>query len=363
MAFLRRRWILTAWIVSRTITAFVLRRYKPTRTLQASTDATLTVPRFHDGEVEAGPYPSPLHSIHVQTILSDEEAAECLRLAKEYAAQSGSWDAPDTERHATYSTCDFAVEECTTLSDYLQEIHFDGRIFGALSERYRVDEADLTYLDFFCANYQTRSSFSPNTMDRLEPHRDGSLLSFTVLLTPPDQFTGSGTVFDALRDVDPSASLYLFTGGVVRPPRAGDAVLHSGKLLHGADIVTAGSRTVLVGFVDVPFWWWRPSVLSSACRDWGRMDVAAKRYERQVAKTADGSRGWWMNHGRWLASAPSAMTGYCPAFAPVVQRADPGYQRRKKLEAEDVFLRSVLQSPTETTDIPIELMGGDITVL
>jgi hypothetical protein len=40
-----------------------------------------------------------------------------------------------------------------------------------------------------------------NTMDRLAFHRDGSLLSFTVLLSPPNEFEGGGTIFDALVDV------------------------------------------------------------------------------------------------------------------------------------------------------------------
>jgi hypothetical protein len=38
-------------------------------------------------------------------------------------------------------------------------------------------------------------------MDRLAFHRDGSLLSFTVLLSPPNEFEGGGTIFDALVDV------------------------------------------------------------------------------------------------------------------------------------------------------------------
>ena len=38
-------------------------------------------------------------------------------------------------------------------------------------------------------------------MDHLAFHRHGSLLSFTVLLSPPNEFEDGGTIFDALVDV------------------------------------------------------------------------------------------------------------------------------------------------------------------
>jgi hypothetical protein len=32
------------------------------------------------------------------------------------------WDSPDSDRHVTYSTCDFPVEDCEPLEDYLEEM-------------------------------------------------------------------------------------------------------------------------------------------------------------------------------------------------------------------------------------------------
>lgn len=318
-----------------------------------TTEVTITVPRFYTDEVPEGTYPSPLHSIHVESLLTQEQAAKCRELAKTFAAESGSWNKPDSNRHQTYATCDFPMEDCETLSAYLEDIGFHENILNRLSEHYNVDMEDMTYLDFFCAHYQAQNDkerVDVRTMDRLEAHRDGSLLSFTVLLTPTDEFQGGGTFFDALRDVDTSDySSVLYPNGVIRPCRAGDCVLHSGKLLHGADVVTSGERTVLVGFIEVADCCIRPDVLAEACTGFGRMDAAALRYKRQEEKTANGERGWTINNSRWLPDSNtetgqgrSYLSGFCPNFPSVARRADPEYQRRKKLEAEDVLLRSIL---------------------
>lgn len=332
-----------------------------------TTNVTITVPRFYSGEVPDGSYPSALHSIHVESILTPEEAARCLTLAKTYAIESGCWNQPDSARHQTYATCDFAIEECETLETYLKKIGFNDRLWNRMSTLYVVEVEDLMYLDFFCANYRARDGRHYHTMDRLEAHRDGSLLSFTVLLTPPSQFAGGGTFFDALRDVEPDDNQVdvLFPSGVIRPPRVGDCVMHSGKLLHGADVVMSGERTILVGFIDVADCCLRPDVLFKACRDFGRMDVAKKRYKRQQKMTENGGNGWLLNNSRWLPDSKrgtgrSHIRGFSPTFLSVATRADPGYQRRMKLEAEDILLRTILLPEKPEVD---DLFPSDFTIL
>ena len=337
---------------------------------------TITVPKHCEADLSpiGKPYPSVLHSIHVQPLLSAEEASHCLELARAYAAETGSWDRKDSDRHAAYATCDFPIEECDSLSSYLEDIDYHERILGKMAEAYGLELEDLTYLDFFCANYEAKggnANEARSTMDRLENHRDGSLLSYTVLLTPPSNFSGGGTIFDALRDVEPAKEHngVLHPNGVIRPNNAGDCCLHSGKLLHGADPVVSGQRTVLVAFVDVAEWCQRPGALALACRDWGRMDVASYRLKRQEKMTKDtnkeegsgASSGWILNNGRWL-SKSSAMRGYVPALETVERRGQAGFQRRKKLEAEDILLRDILLDKDER-DSPSAYFDGDVTVL
>ena len=345
----------------------------------AKTDISFTLPRFFPGEIEEGSYPSPLHSIHIRSILSDDEVARCLDLAQTYANRTGCWDSPDMSRHPTYATCDFPIEDNQELTDYLNdEIDFDERIWSSLEELYGVDRDCMSYLDFFCAHYQAQEDPAKNakTMDRLVEHRDGSLLSFTILLSDPSEFQGGGTFFDGLRDTgvmdddDNRANRVLQKGGVVRPFRAGDATFHSGKILHGADVVTKGSRTVLVGFVDVGEWVQRPGALTRACRDWGRMDVATYRYQRQLERTGHGKvSGWFLNNERWIVQnskeggpGRSCLKGFVPAFPSIERRADPKFQRRHKLEAEDRLLRSILLRKHELMPV-MDLFDGDITVL
>jgi hypothetical protein len=319
----------------------------------ASASVTLLLPPFIKGEEG---YPSPLHKIYVETLLSQEEAATCYKLATDHAKSTGRWETPDSERHQSYATCDFPIDDCETLETYFQDIDFDERLFGRFSELYGIDSDDMEYLDLFCVNYQAKESEDSQVMDRLEAHRDGSLLSFSLLLNKPEQFEGGGTFYDALRDVDPANIPVLHKGGIIRPKRAGDICLHSGKILHGADVITTGTRTVLVGFIDVAERHQHPGALADACTEFGRMDVAAYRFKRQAEKE---HKGWIRDNDKW-ASGTSRITGYAPAFSSVIRRADPEYQRLQKLKAEDMLLRSVLIPENERET---DFYGGDITIL
>jgi len=314
-------------------------------------NVTLTLPRFLASQES---YPSPLHKIHVRSLMSKEESKTALDLAIGHATSTGRWEKPDFDRHVSYATCDFPVEDCEKLENYLKDIGFDERLWKELSDLYDVDAADLSYVDLFVAHYQSKGEENTSVMDRLEAHRDGTLLSFSLLLNSPDDFTGGGTFYDALRDVAPSGILH--SGGVIRPDQEGQAVLHCGKILHGADVVTSGSRTVLVGFVDVPDRCMRRGVLAKACTDFGRMDVAKYRFKRQLSK---GNKEWESTNGRWL-QGHAHVKGLVPPFSSVVRRAEPEYQRLRKLESEDILLRQILLPREEWQP---DILDGEITIL
>jgi hypothetical protein len=335
---------------------------------------SITIPSYQTDD--GTEYPSRLHSIHVLPLLSDTEVQTCLTLAQQHARETRCWQQPDAQRHVTYPTCDFPVDQCVPLQQYLDDdLQFDARIFSSLQELYDIPVERMLYLDLFCAHYQAAVDGSTTTMDRLEPHRDGSLLSFTILLNDPAEFQGGGTVFEALRDATSSHPVLCVPEGVVRPQRAGDAVLHCGKLLHGGHVVTAGSRTVLVGFVDVVAAFdedeeriLRPGILSKACRDWGRLDVANYRAQRQPRTQSPRSPKYWFGpRGTHWQSSGNGFSNTCPPQLASVRRlVDAPYQRHRRLEIEDQFLRSIPLSDEERCRVPegeVIVGGGDYTIL
>lgn len=342
----------------------------------------MTLPPFCNENTTS--YPSPLHHIYVQRLLSPQEADNCCQLARAFATHTGRWDAPDDDRHLSYATCDFPVEDCAALEQYLADIGFHDRLWTQLGNLYSLEKDDMDYLDLFVANYQAKDDNNANdgnVMDRLELHRDGTLLSFSLLLNSQDDFSGGGTFYDALRDSQQPSGGILHPGGVIRPQQ-GEAVLHCGKILHGAHVVTTGQRTVLVGFVDVADRCTRAGVLKQACTDFGRMDGAARRYKRQKLKNnqcgGGGGGGWWIGatNKKFIQGHSQLKAGFIPAFESVAQRGEADFQRQRKLQAEDRLLRSILlpkkERKTTTAKLPpnLELDGitgafdfGEITVL
>jgi hypothetical protein len=272
------------------------------------------------------------------------------------------------------------IRDESEISEYLgaNGIRFEERVFCALSSAYDVDVDDLSFLDLFCASYEGKERGGElnrndpdkdrNTMDRLAFHRDGSLLSFTVLLSPPNEFEGGGTIFDALLDVvipDYDACSVLQSPGVIKPPQAGYATLHCGKLLHGGHVITSGQRIVLVGFVDVHERNLRPGSLHSATKEFGRNDVREfwnKRrltlLKQQLSRQQKGivQPLWIMNNSKYLPKGTkgSRLTNegrscigqksaiHTSIIKNIEMRACMEKIRRRRLITEDKLLRSIL---------------------
>lgn len=366
---------------------------------------TIVSPSFID---EGNPF--TLGRVHVKPLLKPDEVAKCYELALEYARDTKCWEGGkmDGTQHSNYNTVDFPLiaefyeeeeyEEYDDDSDidssvvkdsidnfmdsidgqtiqakdfaadnplaiYLQEINFNDRIYQKLEGVYGVPADVLEYEDLFCVQYIAKGDDELGTgMNSLDLHRDGTLFSFTVLLSDPDSFECGGTVFDCMRGMDVKADddEFLMKDGAITPLHAGDCVLHSGKMLHGGQTVTKGSRVIIVGFVMVPEWCCRPGVLTEACKDWGRVDVADKMAKRHAMKS-EGGAGFMLRNNRWLSGTGSsaAYNGYLPTNPSVLLRADAEVQRLARLRAETNLLRDILL-PEDERD-PTSIFGGEIT--
>ena len=303
-------------------------------------------------------YPSPLHKIHVLPMLTEDETSHLLQMAKAYASDNKSWDKQES-RHVSYNTVDFAIEDSDEITGYLEEINFEARVFGWLKDAYDVDTEDMEFLDLFCVSYEAADEDDRNTMDRLEFHRDGSLLSFSLLLSNPSDFEGGGTIFDALRDlpVDGESSV-LKAEGTIQPPKAGYATLHSGKLLHGGHVVTKGQRIIMVGFVDCDVRNIKDNALFNAAKEWGRNDVRIfwnkRRLELLHNQQEIGLTPADEEHPKWQLLNDDLLpqknrSCFGPGFLiprsilkKIKNRADDEKIRTRRLKTEDKFLREAL---------------------
>lgn len=331
----------------------------------------VTIPSFlpTDNNDYSDKYPSLLHRIHILPLLTTDETTNLLEFAQTHATENQSWDKQDTTRHVSYPTVDFAIDESFEISQYLGGIHFEQRIFGALSDAYDVDVEDMSFLDLFCASYEvkddsndddTTTSIERNTMDRLDYHRDGSLLSFTILLSSPDEFEGGGTIFDALGNVtvleNNTTRSILQPPGVIQPPNAGYATLHSGKLLHGGHVVTKGQRIVLVGFVDVHSRNMKPGALGKATKEWGRNDVrnfwnqrrlSLKQQQEQQQNVEEENiqpvwklKNWSTKDARSYFGKDSIIPSFL--LENIQRRSNLDKIRNRRLRTEDKLLREIL---------------------
>jgi len=224
-----------------------------------------------------------LWAVNVFSLLDSEEALHLIGLAEEHAAEHG-WE---TTRHRFHPTTDIAVTPTNAIALHAALAPLIANtILPTMAWHYGFEMADLRMRDLFVAKYEAGIS---GVQDRLAAHRDGNLLSFSILLSDPAHFAGGGLRFHslgpscaactAMRSVgtavtEPAATLSTvcesvdqglamraaaercaMCQGVGRLPipgvQRGDLTMHCGKLLHDAAPVVHGCRVVVVGFVIV----------------------------------------------------------------------------------------------------------------
>ncbi len=176
---------------------------------------------------------------------SQEKIDDIMKLTEIHVAKHG-WL---TKRHAQHPTTDFSLLDAPLVWAAAEPIITNKVLPTLISLYFNNDDGDddnnnnnsysnnkqvtLKINDLFYVRYDGDTE---NAQRELEAHRDGSLLSFSIALTSPDSFIGGGTRF-------------VGSSQVLRPEKAGDLVLHSGKVLHAGEMVTKGVRDILVGFV------------------------------------------------------------------------------------------------------------------
>ena len=264
---------------------------------------------------------APLWGVHVFPLLDPVTCQALIDLADVHGSVHG-WS---TGRHKHFPTVDIAVDQDTSpeIYDKLRPSVVDATILPTLAMHFGHFDAktELTIADMFVVKYEAAtveaeaeaaetadrsvsasSERATGGQDRLAFHRDGSLLSFSILLSDPADFDGGGLRFHSLGPLcevcrgppcqgeqcaaciaacaaaaaaaskaadgeSPVASVYNAAAaraaahlcerchgvGRAQIPNCGrgDLTAHCGKLLHEGARVTRCKRYIVVGFVRV----------------------------------------------------------------------------------------------------------------
>ena len=261
---------------------------------------------------------SPIWGVHLFKLFDTATCQSLIDIAEAHASTHG-WT---TGRHKHFPTTDIAVSAQNAPDIHkLVQPHVDNVVLPTLAEHFGRFDArrELSITDMFLVKYEAKTAAAEQTavdakqqqtappppqqqQDRLAFHRDGSLLSFSILLSDPSDFDGGGLKFHSLGPpcdacdtkpckgetcaacigaaaaaaavasssssaADAAALAYnaavaeaesrmcnrcLGTGrGAIPNCGRGDLTAHCGKLLHEGSRVTRGVRYILVGFIRV----------------------------------------------------------------------------------------------------------------
>ena len=120
-------------------------------------------------------------------------------------------------------------------------------VMPAVARHHNRPLKSLVLRDVFIVKYEGGGG----AQNALRLHRDASLLSFNLALSSPADYAGGGTVIPMLGS-DPTLGVPLRIG-------KGTLLTHQSSLLHAGAETTAGTRYLLVGFVDLAGVWDRHS--------------------------------------------------------------------------------------------------------
>ncbi|KAF0700678.1 Aste57867_8856 [Aphanomyces stellatus] len=176
--------------------------------------------------------PDALQTAHVlPRMWSAEQCDRVLQLLVAATDKIG-WQ---TKRHTAYPTTDLP-SYCLPHLDRWVQTTLKTSLFPAILNAYEMDATttELSFRDLFYVKYEAAG---PSVQNDLGLHCDGSTFSFNILLNPASDFEGGGTYFSAT-----DTTIHI---------EQGHAVVHSGRVVHGAAPVRSGKRLILVGFLNV----------------------------------------------------------------------------------------------------------------
>ena len=146
--------------------------------------------------------------------------------SEKYASNNGGWT---IKRHNNYPTTDLQVESITAISGFV--FNSFNTISKYIKQSYQINEDIILDInDLFVVKYEY------GNQNKLSPHKDGSFITFSILLSDTNDFEGGGTQFE---------------DGLISKINQGDLLIHSSLITHSGVSITKGKRYILVGFINL----------------------------------------------------------------------------------------------------------------
>ena len=199
-------------------------------------------------------HPSLLSVFRAEGVLSPKKCDWLVEVAENHAKTHGGWT---TGRHKSYPTTDLPINSLgeATLGWFNNELR--GNIIPLLARLFGFEAMRIRLQDAFVVKYQAGAGGSGNnkgsgggggdrgiaplpSQSQLPVHSDESLFSFTILLNDRANFEGGGTFFEAL-------------GRPINAAAKGGMLAHSGRLRHGGQRITNGTRYILAAFLHLRY--------------------------------------------------------------------------------------------------------------
>ena len=202
--------------------------------LKDSKETRLRFEKSNKDLIEAKNDNNLLNNVYVlNNLWSETKCNEILNKVKKFGEING-WT---SKRHRSYATTDIPSYMIGyEFDEELKELLYN-TLYPQMIQKYGLNNLcdnnhyfEIGVRDLFFVKYDLLKQ------NELKLHRDGSLISFNILLNKSSQFEGGGTYFKHLNKVITI--------------NKGDCVIHSGKVLHAGHPITSGERYILVGFLD-----------------------------------------------------------------------------------------------------------------
>jgi len=146
---------------------------------------------------------------------------------EKHASNNGGWT---TCRHTNYPTTDLPVKDIPTIYSFI--LSSLSNLLDKIVKMYGLEGSNINIDDLFLVKYHEK------LQNELELHKDGSVLSFGIVLSNSDDYEGGGTMFE---------------DGMHYSLEQGDMLVHCGRVNHTGMKITKGNRYVLVAFLDVNY--------------------------------------------------------------------------------------------------------------